>query len=600
MKALILAAGFGHRMRPLTDDQPKTLLSVNGRCVIDRILDSLRLHGIGDICIVTGYRAEQLRAHVVEQHPDLRFQFVHNGRYDKTNNIFSMALAFEEMTFDSDVLLIESDLVYEPAALARLLDSPYENVALVDHYRPGMDGTVVALSSQRTITHVIPPSQQSDTFDFSDKYKTLNIYRFAKEFCETTFRRLLTYYAQVIDDNCYYEYILGMLIYMQQAEIHAEVLAGERWAELDDPNDLRRAELAFNGPARFDMLEESCGGYWETDLVDFAFIRNLHFPTPAVLSELRNSLPTLLWNYGSRQEVVDRKLAWFADCPVGFVHALAGASQCFPWLRTWLAGRRVLIPEPTFGEYRRMFPDAATYADAPGLAWSEIEAEADRAEVVVFVNPNNPTGTTVGADQVVEFAEARPGTVVLVDESFADFSGRPSVLEAMAREPLDNVVVLKSLSKCLGVPGLRLGLLATSNAELGAVIRRETPIWSLSAVAEHFLELLLKHRGDLARSFRRTADDRDDLAGGLARLAVVDQVHPSGGDFLLARLRTSPAESVALARRLADRSRILVKDVSTRFGGELGHWRLAVRTPADHSALVAAIEACTPARYRRS
>ena len=151
MKALILAAGYGQRMRPLTDSQHKTLLSIGGRTIIDRILHGLRLHGISDVCIVTGYRADELRSHVVEHHRDIEFTFVHNERFDKTNNIFSMALAFEQMTFDDDLLLIESDLIYDPAVLDRLLKSHWENVALVDRYQPGMDGTVVALTPEKVV-----------------------------------------------------------------------------------------------------------------------------------------------------------------------------------------------------------------------------------------------------------------------------------------------------------------------------------------------------------------------------------------------------------------------------------------------------------------
>jgi histidinol-phosphate/aromatic aminotransferase/cobyric acid decarboxylase-like protein/choline kinase len=600
MKALILAAGYGQRMRPLTDHRHKTLLSVGGRTIIDRILHGLRLHGVTDVTIVTGYRADELVGHLRENHPDVDFTFVHNERYDKTNNIFSMALAFEQMTFDADLLLIESDLIYEPAVLDRILKSSHENVALVDRYQPGMDGTVVALTEDGVVSQVIPPSQQSASFDFSDKYKTLNIYRFARDFCATTLHRLLTTYARLIDDNCYYELVLGMLVYMQQAEIRAEVVDSELWSEVDDPTDLRLAEFRFDPSARYGILESAWGGAWDLGVLDFAFIRNMHFPTPAMLSELRFHLPELLQNYGSAQAVLDTKLSWALQWPAGAGHLLSGASQCYPWLRSWFADATVLLPDPTFGEYTRIFPRAERYTDGPGVDWDDLEAKAAAADVVVIVNPNNPTGTTLDSHRIAELARAHPDTTVVVDESFVEFSGQQPMTEIVPREQITNVLVVKSLSKSLGVPGLRLGALMTLDPDLGARIAAETPIWNSNSVAENFLDLMLKHRPALAQSFRRTVADRDDLVTMLGRLPIVEQVHPSGANFVLARLDLPAAAAGEMCARLVEKRLIHVKDVSAKFGDGAGWWRVAVRTPADHDRLRDAVLALAPRRYDRA
>lgn len=596
MKALILAAGYGQRMRPLSDSVHKTMLDVGGQTIIDRILYGLRLHGVSDVWIVTGYRAEELCEHVSVHHQDLKFHFVHNERFDKTNNIYSMALAFEQMTFEDDLILIESDLIYEPAVLDRLLKSGRENVALVDHYRPGMDGTVVTLNSAHVVTQVIPPSLQSDNFDYRDKYKTLNIYRFSKEFCATTLRRLLTYYARVIDDNCYYELILGMLIYMQQAEIHAEILAGEQWNEIDDPNDLRLAEFTFRPSLRYAFLEESWGGTWGTGVLDFAFIRNMHFPTPAMISELRLHLPDLLHTYGSTQSIVNTKLAWALNWEAEHTHALAGASQCYPWLRRLFAGKRALIPAPTFGEYSRVFPHAQCYGDAPGVQWSEIEAKARESDVVVFVNPNNPTGTTLETSGVEDFCRRNTDKIVIVDESFLDFSDQISITNFAGRGQLENVIVLRSLSKSLGVPGMRIGALYTANAEVAAWVRDETPIWNINSVGENYMEIMLKNRPQLAASYVRTKEERADLSAILGRLPIVSEVYPSGANFLLVRLKYSAADAERLAARLAERRKLHVKNVSSKFEGGDGYWRIAVRTPEDHGTLYSAIVELAPGK----
>jgi histidinol-phosphate/aromatic aminotransferase/cobyric acid decarboxylase-like protein/choline kinase len=587
MKAIVLAAGYGNRMRPLTDTVHKTLLSVAGETIIDRIVSSLDENGVTDIVVVTGYRADELGAHLRTAHPQARFTFVHNPRYRETNNIYSLALAMNEIEIDDDVLLIESDLIYEDRVLERILRSPHPNVALLDRFRSGMDGTVVTVA-EGIVTSIIPSYLQDAGFDFSDKYKTLNIYKFSRDFCRTSFRQLLSYYTKVIDQNSYYELVLGILIYLQKETIHAEVLDGEHWAEVDDPNDLHVAEFVFNRGERRRLLEETFGGYWAHDVLDFAFIRNMYFPTAAILSELRSALPALIHNYGSRQSILDRKLSYFLRCPSERVVLLNGAAQVFPFLRGRFGPGDVLIPTPTFGEYPRVFGARRSYEDRGELDLAGIEAAAAGARAVVFVNPNNPTGSLVATDRIHEFAARHPELTVIVDESFIDFAGCPSVMERLEERPLPNVVVIKSLSKALGVPGIRLGFVYTVDEEFARALRDTLPIWNVNSLAEHYLEVILKHRGSLAASFTRTCEDRDALAARLASRPFVERVYPSAGNFLLVTFRDDPRLGTLVSSLLARHS-IYVKDVGDKLDGRFA-LRLAVRLPQEHDRLVAAID----------
>jgi choline kinase len=315
MKVIILTAGYGKRMRPLTNNNHKTLLTISGKTVIQRIIDGLLTFNLTDITIVTGYMETDLKNYLSLTYHTLNFHYIYNERYSETNNIYSLALAMQQMSIDQDILLIESDLIFEPNVLARLINSPHKNVALVDRYRSGMDGTVVTVESTKgIITNVIPPHLQGADFNFQDKYKTLNIYKFSQEFCNNTFKKILTYYAQVINDNCYYELILGIIIYMQGGEIFAEILEGEKWAEVDDPNDLKIAKFIFDKSAQKEILDSSFGGYWNYDILDYCFIRNMYFPPNAILSELKNNLPKLIHNYGSKQTILNQKLATYLLC----------------------------------------------------------------------------------------------------------------------------------------------------------------------------------------------------------------------------------------------------------------------------------------------
>ncbi len=297
MKAIVLAAGFGRRMRPLTNQTHKTLLPIAGTTILNRLLGSLQDCDVRDFCIVTGYRRQDLVLAISREFPDLNVEFVHNPRYEVTNNVFSMALALESISVDDDILLVESDLIVDPRVMEQIVHTRHANAALVDRYHVGLDGTVVSVAGNDEITGVYPSHLQGEKFDFSDKYKTLNIYKFDKEFVRSTFRELLSFYSRSIDSNCYYEHVLGVLIYMRAATVYAEHVQ-HPWAEVDDPNDLVSAEFTFDPASRRSTLEHSWGGYWNMPHLDFAFIRNTYFPTPAITAELRENLGVLMSNYG--------------------------------------------------------------------------------------------------------------------------------------------------------------------------------------------------------------------------------------------------------------------------------------------------------------
>lgn len=586
MKAIILVAGSGKRMRPHTLASHKTLLKIGGRTLLQRIVDPLLANDVCDITLVTGYQAAELKQHLAEVYPGRAFNFIHNDCYASSNNIYSMALAMEQLEIDSDVLLIECDLIFDTSVIERLLASPHANVAVVDRHRSGMDGTVVKVRDGM-VTDVIPPHLQDSSFDFSDKYKTLNIYRFSREFCAGPFRKLLTYYARVIDMNVYYELILGIVLYLQRESVHALILEDEKWAEVDDPNDLESASFVFDPASRRRTLEGSYGGFWNYSVTDFCYIRNMHFPTGAVLSELRNSLPDAVWNYGSCQAVLDRKLSYLLLCDERNATLLNGASQIFPVLRRFVAGRRVLLPSPTFGEYDRLFPDAEVYPDEPGVSWEGLVARAEGCGMVVFVNPNNPTGTFLPTETLHQYALSHPGQLVVVDESFIDFSDGPGMVPLLEAQPAPNVIVIKSLSKSLGVPGIRLGYCYTSHREFQSLLRSELPVWNINSVAEHFLEIILKHREALQASYQKTMEDRADFARQLQDLSCVEKVYTAGGgNFLLVAMRLSRADCSALVEELIQRHSILVKDVSAKFPGDTAYLRLAVRRPEEHGHLL--------------
>ncbi|MFN8610776.1 MAG: aminotransferase class I/II-fold pyridoxal phosphate-dependent enzyme [Vulcanimicrobiota bacterium] len=588
MKAMILAAGAGRRMYPLTEETHKCLLPVGDATLIDRMLEGLLQVGVSEVLLLTGYREAQLRNHLGSNYKGLSLRYVFNERYESTNNVVSLLRALQGYDLGDEFILLEADLIFDFAVLRRAVDNGAENVAILAPLKSGMDGTVAELRDGWVHDIIAPERQQRDGVT---RFKTVNIYKFSHAFAYGPLLQMLEYYTSRFEENCYYEKILGMLIYAGQLRLKGEVLEEEAWAELDDPHDVVRAQAIFDGQRLLNQLEFNFGGLWNFPVVDFNFIRNIYFPTEAMVEEIRQRLPELMYNYGSRQAVMDRKMATFLRCPQEPLILLNGASQAYPILAEFYTGRKTLIPSPTFGEYARVFPNADTFADHPDAS-KDLASRLGDYELVVLVNPNNPTGSLWPTQHIWDWVRTYPQVDFLVDESFIDFSGEPSLTALPASE---NLVVLKSLGKSLGVPGLRMGYLYAHKTSLHQFFKARLPIWNHNSVSEFFLETGLKHRDALQRSFVATRQERERMGELLASSPGVTRVWPSAANFFLVEIAPE-LDLEAMLRHMLRLSGIYVKDISSKVGCRA--LRIAVRTEADNNLFLECWKKCYPLAAR--
>lgn len=586
MIAIILAAGYGNRMRPLTDNEHKTLLKINDITIIDNIIDSLITNSINNVVIVTGYRSKELKKYLLDNYNNVNFQFVHNKDFRTTNNIFSLSLAFKKIEIDSDIILIESDLIYDHKIIGNLIKSPKKNIALVSKYRSGMDGTVVKIGSKNKITEVIPPHLQDSDFSFSDKYKTLNIYKFSQDFTNNIFSKLLNYYSEVIDDNCYYELVLGILIYMQKEDIYSLLVDNNDWIEVDDTNDIRIAEYKFAKDQKKNILGDAWGGYWNYQIIDFSFIRNMYFPTPSMIADVKNNIEELIWNYGSSNKIFNQKLSYFLLKDENKLCALNGATQIYPFLNNMYSDSRVLIPNPTFGEYEKIFNNKEYYKDDGSFNYNEISKKIEENDLIVFVNPNNPTGTFTKSENIYNLIKKHPKKLFIIDESFIDFSNTISVSEISGSELLDNFLIIKSMSKSHGFPGVRIGYVYSNNLKLISGIKKSLPVWNFNSFAEYFLEIMLKYRNEFKKSIDKTIYDRQEFIKQMKLQSWVTNVFHSGADFILVETSNKILELIDV---LLQKESIYIRDISKKFNNNKTYFRFAVRTSKENNIMIDAI-----------
>ena len=300
MQAIILAAGMGKRLKQLTRNNTKCMVKVNGIPLINRTLRQLEQHCLSRIIIVTGYEGENLKNHINSLELKTPVVFIHNPVYDKTNNIYSLSLA-KEYLLKEDTLLLESDIIFEDSVLRCLAEDPRDSLALVARYESWMDGTCVRLSEGDRIEAVIPGNRFHFT-ESADYYKTVNLYKFGRDFSRTHYVPFLEAYTKALGNNEYYEQVLKVLVALDDSGIRAKRLEEtQRWYEIDDIQDLDIAESMFAPDSqKTALIQKRYGGYWRyPKMLDFCYLVNCYYPPKKMMEEIKANFDALVCQYPS-------------------------------------------------------------------------------------------------------------------------------------------------------------------------------------------------------------------------------------------------------------------------------------------------------------
>jgi len=245
MQALILAAGFGRRLQPITHKIPKSLVEVNGTPLLINALDCLSGKDINETLIVVGDKKEQIIDRVGHRYKDMKITYIENPVYETTNNVYSFWLASNYI--NDDVIMLECDLIYNKSLIDRLLlESKASCNILVSKFNPQtMDGTVVEVDENHHVRSLIIKRDQKENMDYTNMAKTVNIYCFKKQFIIDKFLPSVDVYVKTQSVNSYYELVLGSLIYYGNSDFSAVFADADEWFEIDNIEDLNRANTYF-------------------------------------------------------------------------------------------------------------------------------------------------------------------------------------------------------------------------------------------------------------------------------------------------------------------------------------------------------------------
>ncbi len=246
MRAILLAAGRGSRLRPFTDDRPKCMVEVLGKPLLESALGALEQAGVHQATIVVGYLADQIRDTYGARFGNVRLSYVENPVFESTNTLYGLWMARRQL--NDDILLMEADRLYEPEVLSELVRSPRSEVALVDELRPHMDGTVVFTDGDR-ITSMVLRKDQGERFDRAGAMKTVSVYKLSAALLEHAFVPAMSHWVRAERSDETYEAVLAQLIADGSLELYAHRMGERPWADIDDPKDLRIAEATFGASA---------------------------------------------------------------------------------------------------------------------------------------------------------------------------------------------------------------------------------------------------------------------------------------------------------------------------------------------------------------
>ncbi len=594
MQIIILAAGMGLRLRHETADLPKCMVEVSGISILQRSLDNIAQFSVSRIVLVVGYRGERVRDLVGDSYKGIPVVYLENQKYATTNNIYSLYLARMLMAED-DTILLESDIVYEPAILAKLLVNRNPNVVVVDKYRPHMDGTVVKISSAQEITAIIPKVHFNPD-EIDSYYKTVNIYKFSRSFSTHTYIPFLEAYCATLGHNRFYEQVLRVILTLDQNNLRAMVLEGEKWFEIDTISDLRDAELLFSGDSmeKQRRIAARYGGYWRlSGLRDFCYLTNPFFMPEGLVREFRREAAGLLCGYPSGQETQCLLAGELFSCREEKLAVGNGASEIIAALSRRIGGKIGLF-YPTFMEYPARLGERIVRLRPTGK-WlrygiDDLLAASGEVDCLLLVNPDNPSGNFIPRsellDVVVRYREL--GKRVIIDESFVDFADGAGKHDLLRDDILDanpNLIVVRSISKTYNVPGVRLGVVASSQAEFIRDIRRELAIWNINSFGEFFLQIAPKYAAEYRKACRDMADERERAAASLAAVPFLNPL-PSKANYILCEL-TGGWVSEGLAAYLLHHHDVYLKSFSNRQGLMDGEYvRIGIKLPEDNQFLV--------------
>ncbi len=333
-------------------------------------------------------------------------------------------------------------------------------------------------------------------------------------------------------------------------------------------------------------------------VVDFCFIANPYYPDKKLIKKLHEKLSVLIKSYPSSNPMISKHhLSEVLHVDPSTLIIGNGATELITIINTHMIDD-IAIPIPTFSEYLEKLQEDKTAklyqlpADKNySLNLDEYAAWIDEKKITaaLIINPGNPTGEIQSLDEMLAFLKKMQHLkMIIVDESFIDFAGKdiPSLLPHI--DKFKNLVVVRSMSKHCGVPGLRLGYCCSSNKKIISKMEELVPVWNVNTLAEYFLTQLHKTDAAYHKARLRVVEDVQYLYNELKKIDGF-VVYPTGSNFVMVKCECG-ATATELQHRLLEEFHAYVRDCSNKVGLDNYHIRVASQGRKKDKILIKALK----------
>lgn len=595
MQALILADMKKSSTNCLTRYDPDCMIQIDGISIIERMLKQLDKNKVSKVIIVVGHNKEKIIGAISDLNLKAEIVILENDSCEETGSIYSLLLAKDHLLLD-DTVILNAQMIVEDSALESVLNEKKECNVLVDTDKNWMTGKTVSIGDDERVLS-FGKKKISNTYSSRASYKMVGICKFDRTFAGKYYIPVLETMTNVLGNSLDYSAPLNTIAMSEDVKIRALYIGNAHWREINNIEDINQATILFSKDKKSvaDKMLGSWGGYWRyPDYLDYFYLVTPYYPPCELVEELQNNFKALLEQYPSGMRVnAELAASAFGITPENIIVG-NGAAELIKSMMGFIKGKTGFV-RPTFDEYPNRYTEIETInylveSEDFSYSASDLIEYFDKTNIsnLVLVNPDNPSGNYIPKGDMMRLISwaGDKGIKVIIDESFVDFSDEidSSLIDQETLSRYPNLYVIKSISKSYGVPGLRLGVLASGDKKLISWMKTDVSIWNINSFAEFYMQICGKYRGSYVKSLEKFRKERNRFVSKLQELECI-RVIPSQANYLMVEL-LDDLDAEELKQRMLLEQKVFIKTLSKKIKGKKQYLRIAIRNEADNDMFV--------------
>lgn len=595
MQALILADMKKSSTNCLTRYDPDCMIQIDGISIIERMLKQLDKNKMSKVIIVVGHNKEKIIGAISDLNLKAEIVILENDSCEETGSIYSLLLAKDHLLLD-DTVILNAQMIVEDSVLESVLNEKKECNVLVDTDKNWMTGETVSIGDDERVLS-FGKKKISNTYSSMASYKMVGICKFDRTFAGKYYIPVLETMTNVLGNSLDYSAPLNVIAMSEDVKIRALYIGNAHWREINNIEDMNQATILFSKDKKSvaDKMLGSWGGYWRyPDYLDYFYLVTPYYPPCELVEELQSNFKVLLEQYPSGMRAnAELAASAFGITPENIIVG-NGAAELIKSMMGFIKGKTGFV-RPTFDEYPNRYTEIETInylVESEDFSYnaSDLIEYFDKTNIsnLVLVNPDNPSGNYIPKGDMMRLISwaGDKGIKVIIDESFVDFSDEidSSLIDQETLSRYPNLYVIKSISKSYGVPGLRLGVLASGDKKLISWMKTDVSIWNINSFAEFYMQICGKYRGSYVKSLEKFRKERNRFVSKLQELGCI-RVIPSQANYLMVEL-LDDLDAEELKQRMLLEQKVFIKTLSKKIKGKKQYLRIAIRNEADNDMFV--------------